>query len=113
MQEAVGDYSQAVHRSIIKVPDKRVIALAELVNPKKLTYAEIEILDTPGFSGKGKEAAGLEISEDLKKIDALIAVVDSFSPDANPEKDIQDLIDEMIIHDQTVVESNIIKKKRR
>jgi len=113
MQEAVGDYSQAVHRSIIKVPDKRVIALAELVNPKKLTYAEIEILDAPGFSGKGKEAAGIEISEDLKKIDALIAVIDSFSQDANPEKDIQDLIDEMIIHDQTVVESNIIKKEKK
>ena len=113
MQEAVGDYSQAVHRSIIKVPDKRVIALAELVNPKKLTYAEMEILDAPGFSGKGQEAAGIEISEDLKKIDALIAVVDSFSPDCKPEKDIQDLIDEMIIHDQTVVESNITKKQKK
>ena len=113
MQEAVGDYSQAVHRAIIKVPDKRVDALAELVSPKKLTYAEIEILDTPGFSGKGKEAAGIEISEDLKKIDALIAVVGSFSPDSNPGKDIQHLIDEMIIHDQTVVESNITKKEKR
>ena len=113
MQVAVGDYSQAVHRSIIKVPDKRVIALAELVNPKKLTYAEMEILDAPGFSGKGKEAAGIEISEDLKKMEALMAVIDGFSPDCKPEKDIQDLIDEMIIHDQTVVESNITKKEKK
>ncbi len=113
MQEAVGDYSQVVHRSIIKVPDKRVDALAELVTPKKLTYAEMEILDAPGFSGKGKKAAGIEISEDLKKMEALMAVIDGFSPDCNPEKDIQDLIDEMIIHDQTVVESNITKKEKK
>ena len=110
MQEAVGDYSQAVHRAIIKVPDKRVDELAKLVQPKKLTYAEIEILDAPSFSSKGKEAAGIEISEDLKKTDTLMAVIDSFSPDSNAEKDIQDLIDEMIIHDQSPIS---LKKKRR
>ena len=86
MQEAVGDYSQAVHRAIIKVPDKRVDELAKLVQPKKLTYAEIEILDAPSFSSKGKEAAGIEISEDFKKTDTLMAVIDSFSPESNITK---------------------------
>ncbi len=42
-----------------------------------------------------------------------MAVIDGFSPDCKPEKDIQDLIDEMIIHDQTVVESNITKKEKK
>ena len=113
MHEAVGDFSQAIHRAVIKVPDKRVDELAKIFMPKKTTYAEIEILDAPGFSGKGKEAAGLEISQDLKQMEALIAVIDYFSSDAKPEKDIQDLIDEMIIHDQAIVESNLSKKEKR
>lgn len=111
-QEAVGDYSQAVHRAIIKVPDKRVDKLAKLFNPKKITYAEIDMLDAPGFTGKGKEAGGLEISQDLKMMEALMCVVDCFSADANPQKDIKDLTDEMIIHDQAIIESNIAKKEK-
>jgi len=113
MHEAVGDYSQATHRAVIKVPDKRVDELSKLFNPKKTTYAEIEMLDAPGFSGKGKEASGLEISEDLKKMDSLMAVIDYFSPDARPEKDLQDLIDEMNLHDHAIVESNISKNEKK
>lgn len=113
MHEAVGHYDQAVHRAVIKVPDKRVDELSKIFNPKKTTYAEIEILDAPGISGKGKEAAGLEISQELKQMEALIAVIDDFSLDARPEKDIQDLIDEMILHDHAIVESNISKKEKK
>ena len=113
MHEAVGDFSQAIHRAVIKVPDKRVDELAKIFQPKKTTYAEIEILDSPGLSGKGKEAAALEISQDLKQMEALMAVIDDFSPDAKPEKDIQDLIDEMILHDHAIVESNLSKKEKR
>ncbi|MBU0985142.1 MAG: 50S ribosome-binding GTPase, partial [candidate division Zixibacteria bacterium] len=48
-QEAVGDFSQAVHRALIRVPDERVDALAELAHPKKITYAQVEFLDAPGL----------------------------------------------------------------
>jgi len=113
MHEAVGDYSQAVHRAVIKVPDKRVDELTKIFNPKKSTHAEIEMLDAPGFSGKGKEAAGLEISQELKQMEALMAVIDFFSSDTKPEKDIQDLMDEMILHDHAIVESNLSKKEKR
>ncbi len=112
-QEAVGDYSQAVHRAVIKVPDERPFRVAELVKPKKVTPAEIEFLDAPGFTGKGKESKGLEVTPELHQMDAFIMVVDAFSPEANPETDIQNLIDEMIILDQVMVETNINKRERR
>ncbi|MEW6051276.1 MAG: DUF933 domain-containing protein [Candidatus Zixiibacteriota bacterium] len=112
-QETVGDFSQAVHRAVIKVPDNRVEQLAELVNPKKITHAEIEFLDAPGFSGEGEKSAGLEIHPDLRKQDAFMLVVNAFAPDANPESDIRNLIDEMILLDQAMIESNIEKKARR
>ncbi len=113
MQEAVGDFSQAVHRAVIKVPDERLEQLAELVNPKKITYAEIEFLDAPGFSGEGKKSTGLEIHPDLRKMDAFMMVANAFSSEATPEADIKNLIDEMILMDQALLESTIDKKARK
>ena len=112
-QEAVGDYSGAVHRAVVKVPDERLEVLADLVKPKKVTCAEIEFLDAGGFSGKGKEAGTLEISSDLRMMDALMLVVDGFSSDANPKRDVRDLIDEMMLADQVVIEGNIEKRSRK
>ena len=112
-QEAVGDFSQAIHRAIIKVPDARVDKLAEMISPKKITYAEIEFLDAPGFSGKGKESTELEISSDLRQMDALMVVLNGFSADANPKADLTDIIDEMILADQVMIESNIEKRAKK
>jgi len=112
-QEAVGDFSQASHRAIIKVPDNRLAQLAEIEDPKKITPAEVEFLDAPGFSGKGKEAGKLEINPEVRMMDALMVVIDAFSADADPARDIRDMIDEMILSDQTIVESNIDKKARK
>ncbi|MBD3332053.1 redox-regulated ATPase YchF [candidate division GN15 bacterium] len=111
--ESVGDFSQAAHRAIIKVPDERVDKLAEIVQPKKVTYAEIEFLDAPGFKGAGKKATASEINPDLRLMDALVLVIDAFSPDADPKSAIRNLIDEMLIADQVVVENNLEKKQRK
>lgn len=112
-QEAVGDYSQASHRAIIKVPDNRVDALAEIMQPDKMTYAEIEFLDAPGFTGEGKQGSQLKVTSDLRDVDALIMVIDAFSPDANPDQFIKNLTDEMMLADQLVVEKNITTKSKR
>jgi len=112
-QENVGDFSKALHRALVTVPDERLEVLAELVHPKKITYAQIEFVDAPGFSGKGKDAKAFEIHEDLRQADAFLMVVDAFSDDASPESDVQNLIDEMILLDQTLVESTIDKRGRR
>ncbi len=112
-QEAVGDYSQALHRAVIKVPDERIDRLAELVSPKKITYAEIEFLDAPGFSGKGKESGSVEISQEVHQMEALILVVGAFAPNAAPARDVTDLIDEMMLADQLAIENNIEKKGRK
>jgi len=112
-QENVGDFSKAVHRALVTVPDERLAVLAELVHPKKITYAQIEFVDAPGFSGKGKDAKAFEIHEDLRQADAFLMVVDAFSADASPEADVRSLIDEMILLDQALVESTIEKRSRK
>jgi len=112
-EEAVGDFSQTSHRAIIKVRDERVDKLAEIMEPKKQTYAEIEFLDAPGFTGKGKSSGSLDITNELREMDAFIMVIDAFSSQANPAYYIQNLIDETILADLTVVESNIGSKSRK
>jgi len=112
-EEAVGDYSQASHRAIIKVPDERLDKLAEIVNPKKITYAEIDFLDAPGFTGKGKESGAIDITPELREMDALIMVIDAFSPDTDPKAAVRNLFDEMILSDQVIIENNIENKSRR
>ncbi|PKK83472.1 MAG: redox-regulated ATPase YchF [candidate division Zixibacteria bacterium HGW-Zixibacteria-1] len=112
-QEAVGDYSQASHRAVIKVPDRRLAELSDIHQPKKITYAEIEFLDAPGFTGKGKKGRGdLEILHDLRLVDAIVIVVDNFSPGSHPEQDLQALNDEMVLSDLMIIEHNIEKLAR-
>jgi ribosome-binding ATPase YchF (GTP1/OBG family) len=110
--ETVGDFSRAVHRAVIKVPDERVEKLAELVKPQKTTHAEIEFLDAPGFTGQGKRSATTEVNPEVRLMDALMLVIDAFSPDANPEGDIQNLIDETFLADQVLIEGVIEKRSR-
>lgn len=112
--EAVGDYSQASHRAVIKVPDARLDRLSELANPKKTTYAEIDYMDICAFSGKGKEAdkSQIKIPEDLHYASALMVVIDCFSSDCTPEKNLSLFLDELILSDQIIIERNIDKKDR-
>ncbi len=111
-QEAVGDFSQAVRRAVIKVPDDRLGALAEIFQPKKITPAEIEFVDAPGLSGSSSGGAQ-EFSPELRQMDAFIAVINAFTEDASPRTAIDNLVAEMIILDQALLESNIDKRERK
>lgn len=110
---AVGDYSKATHRAIVKVPDPRLAELSEFIQPKKITPAEIEFVDSVGLSGKGKSSGEIEVSPELRLADAFLLVVDAFNAEAEPRKDIQDLVDEMILSDQVLIERNLEKKERK
>lgn len=112
-QESVGDFSNAVHKAIIKVPDTRVTELAKLVNPKKITFAEIEFLDAPGLTGKGRASQATEINPEVRMMEALILVIDAFSDDARPEADLSALQEELILADQILAEGIADKKTRR
>ena len=112
-EEAVGNYSRASHRAVIRVPDERVDKLAELSEPDRKVYPEIEFLDAPGFTGDGKESSGLSVTNELREMDALLMVIDAFSAEADPGRYIQNLVDEMILADQAVVENNIQSKSRK
>jgi ribosome-binding ATPase len=71
---------------IVKVPDERVDALAEVYTPKKVTYAEVRWVDYP-LSGFGEEGPARQFVTDLAKMDALVHVVRAFEDDSIPHPD--------------------------
>lgn len=110
---AVGDYSRAEHRAVVKVPDDRVENLYSLIECKKLTHAEIEFLDSTAFTGKGKKSSGdLGNLNDLRQMDAFAIVINYFSSDAAPEQDIENIMAEMILADLILIENNLDKLER-
>jgi GTP-binding protein YchF len=112
--ETVGDYSKASHRAVIKVPDRRLDRLAELISPQKIINVEIDYIDSGAFTGKGKktDASTIEIPEDVRYADALMVVIDCFSPEAQPERDFNLFNEEMILADQIIVERKLEKVER-
>ncbi|UCC45141.1 MAG: redox-regulated ATPase YchF, partial [Candidatus Zixiibacteriota bacterium] len=49
----------------------------------------------------------------IRQMDAFLLVIDAFSDAAEPDRDIQNLMDEMILIDQAMIESNIDKRQRK
>lgn len=115
------------HIGVAQVPDTRLDRLAEIVNPKKTTYASIEYVDLPGISrGEGKAALegrnrdmGTYLNS-LKNVDTLLHIVRGFDdatiPHAegsvDPRRDIELFEIEMIFSDLAVVEKRLERLSR-
>jgi len=110
------------HVGIAHVPDARVDRLAEIVKPKKTTYATVEYVDLPGLSrGEGKAALQGQAKEmstylnSLKNIDTLVHVVRAFEDpnlphvegSVDPLRDIGLFELEMIFSDLAIVEKRL------
>jgi len=65
------------------IHDERLGKLAALVGSRKVTPAAIRVVDVP--------AAGVEVPGGLRQADALLAVVDGFSSEAAPARDLETL----------------------
>jgi GTP-binding protein YchF len=104
------------NKAIVKVPDKRVDKLSEIFNPKKTTYASIEIVDMAGQQKiEGKSPFSENFLAKVKNNDALLHVVRGFEDDTFPHpdgsidllRDINTLETEFILSDMTLFETRI------
>jgi ribosome-binding ATPase YchF (GTP1/OBG family) len=86
------------------IPDDRLPRLAELVGSRKVTPAAIRVVDVPATSA--------DLPGGLRQADALLAVVDGFSPDADPERDLETLRLEMVVADRDHVERRLEKVRK-
>ena len=108
---------------VITVPDERLDALAELVQPQRVLPTTVDILDIAGLikgASKG-EGLGNQFLANIREVDAIIHVIRCFDDDnvvhvdgsIDPVRD-KEIIDlELIFKDIETVEKNIEKQKKQ
>ncbi|MGH9710214.1 MAG: GTPase, partial [Candidatus Acidiferrales bacterium] len=94
-----------MHVGIARVPDARIVKLAELFKPKKITYATVEYVDIGGLQkDRAKDSASLV---PLREADALMHVVRLFDDPSMPHpagsldalRDIESVEIELMLND--------------
>ncbi len=78
------------------IVDERLDRVAAVVEARKVTPAAIRIVDVAG--------TGAALLGNLRQVDALLAVLDGFSPDADPQADLETLRLELLVADREHVE---------
>jgi len=107
---------EEIHLGVIKVPDARIDKLSQIFKPKKTTYAEIRFTDFPPSEGEENLKSNQALVTQMREVDAITLVLRDFGAGANPIKELNDLMTEMILADLAVVEnrrSRLKKEKAR
>jgi hypothetical protein len=92
------------HVGMVIVPDERLQRIATIVGSAKATPAAIRVVDAPG-TGPAHLGA-------LRAVDVLLAVVDGFSPGADPARDLATLRLELLVADRDHVERRLERARR-
>ena len=109
----------SVVRGAATVMDERLMKLAEVFNPKKITPATITFVDVPGFvPGMDKKMYHQFLSE-VSKVDLLINVVrafdDPYAPhplgDIDPVRDASTFDEELLLRDMAYTETRLANRK--
>jgi len=108
------------NRAVVQVPDARLQPLAEIFNPKKVTYATVEFVDVAGMgqdthTDEGKRGLSAEFLGHIRNADALAIVLCTFANsnvphpygDIDPNRDLDSLNAELVLTDLATVEKRI------
>ncbi len=88
------------------VPDQRVEPLCAIYQPKKITEARINLIDTPGLSRDHEGSAGKLAL--IREAGCMIVVVSAFSG-ANARDDLVSFEDDLLIADLDIVSGRVEK----
>ena len=87
------------HVGMAPVADERLERVAAVEGSPKVTPAVIRVQDVPG--------TGAALLGNLRKVDALLAVLDGYSPAADPARDLETLRLELLVADRDHVEKRL------
>jgi GTP-binding protein YchF len=107
---------------MVEVPDPRLVALAEIVQPKRTVPAVVQFVDIAGLVKGAAEGEGLgnKFLQNIRETDAIVHVVRCFEdPDVahvmgavNPVRDREVIEFELALSDLSAVEKRLDKVKR-
>ncbi len=104
------------HVGMVKVPDVRLDYLAGVYEPKKTTFADMELFDMMGIvPGGGKDSPGRRVCNQVRDVQALVQVVRGFSNPmvpayedrVDPVKDVELVEMELLFADLELVEKRL------
>ena len=87
------------------IADERLDRVAAVVAARKVTPAAVRVVDVPGT---GRQLLGA-----LREVDALLAVLDGWSPDADPTRDLETLELELLVADREHVERRLERVEKQ
>jgi ribosome-binding ATPase YchF (GTP1/OBG family) len=87
------------HVGMAPIADERLDQLAQVVSAAKVTPAAVRVVDTPG--------TGPQLLGNLRRVDALLEVVDGYSAGADPDGDLERLELELLVADRDHVERRL------
>jgi ribosome-binding ATPase len=87
------------HVGIAPIPDERLDPIARVEGSAKTTPATIRLVDPPGLSAP--------VLGELRKADALLAVLRAFGPEAEPAHDLETIELELVVADRDHVEKRL------
>lgn len=86
------------------VVEPRVALLADVYQPKKVTHAQITVVDTPGLSRDHEGTAGKLAM--IREAGAIVVVVAAFSG-ADPQQDLQSFEEDLLIADLDIITGRV------
>ena len=101
---AGGEYGKT-HVGMADVADPRLDALARVVSARKVTPVAVRVQDVPG--------TGPALLGNLRQVDALLVVLDGFSPGANPAGDLENLRLELLLADRDHVAGRLERVEKQ
>ena len=87
------------HVGIAPIPDERLDPIAAVESSAKTTPATIRLVDPPGLSAP--------VLGELRKADALLAVLRNFGPEADTAHDLESIQLELVVADRDHVEKRL------
>jgi hypothetical protein len=99
-----GEYGKT-NVGMAPIDDDRLGALAKVVDAKKVTPAAVRVQDVPG--------TGPALLGNLRQVDALLVVLDGFSPGADPAGDLETLRLELLVADRDHVERRLERVEKQ
>jgi ribosome-binding ATPase len=101
---AYASVTEKANIGVATIPDSRLDEVGRVVGSRKVTPAAIRVMDVPGTGGS--------LVAGLRESDALLAIADGFSPDSNPERDLEAIRLELLVADRDHVERRLEKVRK-
>lgn len=99
---AIAHQSQS---AMAMIPDARMEALQQIYNPKKVTHASLEMVDTPGLDRR-HEGNAARLAQ-IREAGCLVMVVGAYQSDSDPLTDLKRFDEDLLLADFQIVTGRI------